>query len=151
MRFPLEVFDAMRDAMADEVPLLVRFSGTDWRDDIEGWSTEDSVTFARELESRGCDGVDVSTGGNAKAEIPGGPGFQVPFAAAVKQGVESMPVIAVGELDDPRLAEDGTGRPVGVRGSVRMVRREVTGVRNNQNTSSPMAIQAAATTITNAV
>ncbi|MDC0429342.1 NADH:flavin oxidoreductase/NADH oxidase [Phycisphaerales bacterium] len=106
MRYPLEVFDAMRAAMPAEVPLLVRFSGTDWRDDLGGWSTEDSVAFARELEARGCDGVDVSTGGNAKAEIPAGPGFQVPFAAAVKRGVESMPVIAVGELDDPKLAEE---------------------------------------------
>ena len=110
MRFPLEVFDAMRDAMADEVPLLVRFSGTDWRDDLDGWSTDDSVAFARELEARDCDGVDVSSGGNAKAEIPVAPGFQVPFAAAVKRGVESMPVIAVGELDDPKLAEDVLAR-----------------------------------------
>lgn len=113
MRFPLEVFDAMRDAidaLNDEIPLLVRFSGTDWRDDLDGWSTQDSVAFACELESRGCDGVDVSTGGNAKADIPGGPGFQVPFAAAVKRGVDSMPVIAVGELDDPQLAEDTLAR-----------------------------------------
>ena len=84
MRFPLECFDAMRAAMPDELPLMVRFSGTDWRDDIGGWSTEDSVTFAIELEKRGCDAVDVSTGGNAKAEYPVAPGFQVPFAAAVK-------------------------------------------------------------------
>jgi 2,4-dienoyl-CoA reductase-like NADH-dependent reductase (Old Yellow Enzyme family) len=105
MRFPLECFDAMRAAMPDEVPLIVRFSGTDWRDDLGGWSTDDSVAFARELEARGCDAVDVSTGGNAKADIPVGPGFQVPYAAAVKRGVESMPVIAVGELHDPVLAE----------------------------------------------
>ena len=85
--------------------MIVRFSGTDWRDDLGGWSTEDSVAFAQELEARGCDGVDVSTGGNAKADIPVSPGFQVPYAAAVKRGVKSMPVIAVGELDDPRLAE----------------------------------------------
>jgi 2,4-dienoyl-CoA reductase-like NADH-dependent reductase (Old Yellow Enzyme family) len=104
MRFPLECFDAMRSAMPAEVPLIVRFSGTDWRDDLGGWSTDDSVAFARELESRGCDAVDVSTGGNAKADIPVGPGFQVPYAAAVKRGVESMPVIAVGELHDPELA-----------------------------------------------
>lgn len=106
MRFPLECFDAMRAAMPDETPLMVRFSGTDWRDDLGGWSTDDSVAFARELERRGCDAVDVSTGGNAKAEIPVGPGFQVPYAAAVKRGVESMPVVAVGELHDPTLAED---------------------------------------------
>ena len=106
MRFPLECFDAMRAAMPDDVPLMVRFSGTDWRDDIGGWSTEDSVAFALELERRGCAAVDISTGGNAKAEYPVAPGFQVPFAAAVKQAVESMPVVAVGELDDPRFAED---------------------------------------------
>ena len=106
MRFPFECFDAMRAAMPDEMPLIVRFSGTDWRDDLGGWSTEDSVAFARELESRGCDAVDISTGGNAKADIPVTPGFQVPYAAAVKHGTDSMPVIAVGELDDPQLAED---------------------------------------------
>lgn len=105
MRFPLECFEAMRAAMPDDLPLIVRFSGTDWRDDLGGWSTEDSVTFAQELEARGCDAVDISTGGNAKADIPVSPGFQVPYAAAVKRGVKSMPVIAVGELDDPRLAE----------------------------------------------
>lgn len=105
MRFPLECFDAMREAMDDEVPLLVRFSGTDWRDDLDGWNTEDSVRFALELERRGCDAVDVSTGGNAKADIPVGPGFQVPYAAAIKRAVQGMPVIAVGELQDPRLAE----------------------------------------------
>ena len=105
MRFPLECFDAMRSAIPDDVPLMVRFSGTDWRDDLGGWSTEDSVQFALALERRGCDAVDVSTGGNAKADIPVGPGFQVPYAAAVKRAVSDMPVVAVGELQDPLLAE----------------------------------------------
>ncbi len=106
MRFPLECFDAMRAAMPDGLPLIVRFSGTDWRDDLGGWSTDDSIAFARALEARGCDAVDVSTGGNAKAEIPVAPGFQVPYASAVKHAVDGMPVIAVGELGDPLLAED---------------------------------------------
>ena len=55
MRFPLEVFDAMRAAMPDAMPLGVRFSGTDWADEQGGWTVEDSVAFARELASHGCD------------------------------------------------------------------------------------------------
>ena len=105
MRFPLECFEAMRSAMPADVPLMVRFSGTDWRDDLGGWNTEDSVAFALALEAQGCDAVDVSTGGNAKAEIPVAPGFQVPYASAVKRAVSGMPVVAVGELGDPELAE----------------------------------------------
>ena len=102
----LRIIDDVRAAMPDDIPLIVRFSGTDWRDDIGGWSTDDSIAFARALEARGCDAVDVSTGGNAKAEIPVAPGFQVPYASAVKHAVDGMPVIAVGELGDPLLAED---------------------------------------------
>ncbi len=105
MRYPLEVFEAMRKVWPTEKPLGVRWSGTDWRDDLDGWSVEDSQVFAVALADRGCDFADISSGGNAAAEIPSAPGFQVPFAAAVK-AASGMPTIAVGDLGDPELAED---------------------------------------------
>jgi len=105
MRFPLEVFDAMRQAMPDEMPLGVRFSGTDWADDRGGWTIEDSVAYAAALEDRGCDYAHLSSGGNASGvSIDVHPGFQVPLAAAVKRGT-GIVTIAVGELQDPHLAE----------------------------------------------
>ena len=105
MRFPLEVFDAMRAAMPDAMPLGVRFSGTYWADEQGGWTVEDSVAFARELASRGCDYAHLSSGGNASGvSIEAKPGFQVPLAAAVKRAT-GIATIAVGELQDPQLAE----------------------------------------------
>ncbi|MHC4833341.1 MAG: oxidoreductase, partial [Planctomycetota bacterium] len=61
MRFPLEVFEAMRAAMPDSMPLGVRFSGTDWADDRGGWTIEDSVAYAAALEDRGCDYAHLSS------------------------------------------------------------------------------------------
>lgn len=105
MRFPLEVFEAMRAAMPDAMPLGVRFSGTDWADAEGGWTVEDSVAYAHELKRRGCDYAHLSSGGNfANAKIDVHPGFQVPLAAAVKRGT-GITTIAVGELQDPHLAE----------------------------------------------
>ncbi|MCH2162486.1 MAG: NADH:flavin oxidoreductase/NADH oxidase, partial [Phycisphaerales bacterium] len=104
MRYPLEIFEAMREAWPEEKPLGVRFSGTDWADDRGGWTVQDTETFAAALADRGCDFLDVSSGGNVAAEIESGPGFQVPFAAAAKKA-SGLPTIAVGELDDPELAE----------------------------------------------
>jgi NADPH2 dehydrogenase len=60
MRFPLEVFTAVRAAWPESKPLGVRLSCTDW---IEGgWDLEQSVVFARELKSLGCDWIDCSSG-----------------------------------------------------------------------------------------
>jgi 2,4-dienoyl-CoA reductase-like NADH-dependent reductase (Old Yellow Enzyme family) len=61
MRFPLEVFEAMRLVWPEQKPLGVRISATDYAD--EGWEIEDSVAFATELQKRGCDYIDVSGGG----------------------------------------------------------------------------------------
>ncbi|MCC6741518.1 MAG: NADH:flavin oxidoreductase/NADH oxidase [Planctomycetia bacterium] len=103
MRFPLEVFEAVR-AAAQGIPVGVRVSATDWADG--GWTLDDTVAFARELKVRGCDFVDVSSGGTApRAKIPAGPGFQVPLAASVRADAV-VPVIAVGLITDPVQAED---------------------------------------------
>jgi 2,4-dienoyl-CoA reductase-like NADH-dependent reductase (Old Yellow Enzyme family) len=96
MRFPLEVFDAVRAAFPAERPVSVRVSGTDWV--AGGWDIEQTVAFAQALEARGCSSIHVSSGGLHPAQaIPVGPGYQVPLARAVKQGV-GIPVAAVGMI-----------------------------------------------------
>ena len=103
LRFPLEVFDAVRAAFPADRPVSVRVSGTDWVPG--GWSIEDTVEFARALEARGCGAIHVSSGGLDPAQqIPVGPGYQVPLARAVKQAV-SIPVVAVGLITDFDHAE----------------------------------------------
>jgi 2,4-dienoyl-CoA reductase-like NADH-dependent reductase (Old Yellow Enzyme family) len=103
MRFPLEVFDAVRAAFPSERPVSMRVSGTDWI--AGGWDVAQTIVFARALEARGCAAIHVSSGGLSPAQaIPLGPGYQVPLARAVKQAV-AIPVIAVGLITDPEQAE----------------------------------------------
>lgn len=103
MRFPLEVFEALRAEWPQDRPVGVRVSATDW---VEGgWDVQQTIAFARELESRGCDFIDVSSGGLSNDQkITVGPGYQAPFAAAIKAAVK-MKVIAVGLITDPHQAE----------------------------------------------
>ena len=103
MRFPLEVFDAVRYAFPSDQAVTVRVSGTDW---VEGgWTIEETIAFGRELEARGCDAVHVSSGGlDPRQQIPVGPGYQVPLARAVKKAV-AIPVVAVGLITDYDQAE----------------------------------------------
>lgn len=109
MRFPLEVFDAVRSSFPAERPVSVRVSGTDW---VEGgWNIEDTIAFAYELESRGCSAIHISSGGlDPGQEMPIGPSYQVPLARAVK-ATTRMPVVAVGLITDFEQAEAiiGTG------------------------------------------
>ncbi|MFD5137054.1 NADH:flavin oxidoreductase/NADH oxidase [Streptomyces sp. NPDC058378] len=104
-RFALEVVDAVRAVWPDELPLFFRISATDWLEDGEGWTADDTVRFAIDLEAHGVDLLDTSTGGNAAGvRIPVGPGYQVPFAARVKTGT-TLPVAAVGMITEPQQAE----------------------------------------------
>ncbi|WBO21830.1 NADH:flavin oxidoreductase/NADH oxidase [Sphingomonas abietis] len=109
MRFPLELFEIVRAAFPAERPVSMRISGTDW---VEGgWTIDQAVEFARELEKRGCSAIHVSSGGlDHRQNIPVGPGYQVPLARAIKREV-SMPVVAVGLITDFDQAETivGTG------------------------------------------
>ena len=109
MRFPLEVFDAVRAVFPSDKPVTMRVSGTDW---VEGgWDIEQTIAFAQALEARGCAGIHVSSGGlDPRQKIPVGPSYQVPLARAVKQAV-TMPVVAVGLITDFEQAEAivGTG------------------------------------------
>lgn len=109
MRFPLEVFDAVRAAFPAEKPVSVRVSGTDWVDG--GWDIEQTVAYAKALEARGCSAIHVSSGGvSAAQQIPVGPGYQVPLARAVKQAT-NLPTVAVGLITGYEQAEAivGTG------------------------------------------
>jgi 2,4-dienoyl-CoA reductase-like NADH-dependent reductase (Old Yellow Enzyme family) len=104
MRFGLEIFDLCRMAFPADRPIGVRISAVDW---VEGgWGLEDSVAFAAELKTRGCDYICTSSGGvTLQQKITAGPGYQVPFADAVRNrgGVASM---AVGQIWEPQQAED---------------------------------------------
>jgi len=103
MRFPLEVFDAVRAAVPAPKPVGMRVSATDW---VEGgWDVEQTVALARALEKRGCDFLHVSSGGvSPQQQIPIGPGYQVHLAARMR-GEVKMPVIAVGLITEPEQAE----------------------------------------------
>ena len=104
MRFPLEVFDAVRAAFPADRPVGVRVSATDW---VEGgWDLAQTVAFAQELKQRGVDWIDVSRGGVSPLQkIPLGPGYQVPFAQAIKEAT-GVPTIAVGLITEPQQAEE---------------------------------------------
>ncbi len=83
IRFPIEVFEAVRAVWPEHKPLGMRVSATDW---VEGgWTLEETVVLAKELKRRGMDYMDVSSGGlDPRQKIPLAPGYQVPFAETVK-------------------------------------------------------------------
>jgi 2,4-dienoyl-CoA reductase-like NADH-dependent reductase (Old Yellow Enzyme family) len=103
MRLPLDVAHAVREAFPVERPVLARISATDW---VEGgWDLEQSVVLARELREAGVDLVDCSTGGTVPAaKVPLAPGYQVPFAAAIRERA-GVATGAVGMITEPAQAE----------------------------------------------
>ena len=103
MRFPLEVFRAVRAAFPAGRPVWARLSATDWVNG--GWDLASSVAFARALEDAGSAAIHVSTGGvSPQQKIALGAGYQVPHAARIKAEV-GLPTIAVGLITDPEQAE----------------------------------------------
>ncbi len=103
MRFPLEVVEAVRAAWPASRPLFVRVSATDWVPG--GWDLGQTVAFAKELASRGVDLVDCSSGGLVvDAVVPASPGYQVPFAAAVRAQA-GLATAAVGLVTDAGQAQ----------------------------------------------
>jgi anthraniloyl-CoA monooxygenase len=100
LRYPLEVFDAVRAAWPAQKPLTVRISATDW---IDGGNTlDDAVQIAKAFAAHGADGIDVSTGQIGKEEKPAyGRSYQTPYADRIRQEVAEpagIAVIAVGAI-----------------------------------------------------
>ena len=104
LRYPLEVFDAVRAAFPPHKPVGIKVSATDW---VEGgWDIEQTIALAHELKKRGVDWIDASSGGVSPLQkIPLGPGYQVPFAERVRQAT-GLTTIAVGLITEAGQAED---------------------------------------------
>lgn len=103
LRFPLEVFDAVRAAFPAGRPVWARVSATDW---VEGcWDLDSTVAFAQALRAHGSAAIHVSSGGlSTRQQIPLGPNYQVPFAQRVKAEA-GLPTVAVGLITEPAQAE----------------------------------------------
>ncbi|MFD1859439.1 NADH:flavin oxidoreductase/NADH oxidase [Aeromicrobium camelliae] len=101
-RLVREVVDAVRAVWPEDKPLGIRFSGTDWLEG--GWTIEETTKLTAELKDHGVDVVDVSSGAILPADIPVGPGYQVPLAREVRSGSD-MVTGAVGLITDPEQAE----------------------------------------------
>ena len=119
MRFPLEVAAAVRKKWPAEFPLFVRISATDWAEgagelkaavekkpsSAASWNLSDSIVFCRKLKALGVDLIDCSSGGTLPdAEIPTGPGYQVPFSDTIRKEA-SILTAAVGLITEPVQAE----------------------------------------------
>jgi 2,4-dienoyl-CoA reductase-like NADH-dependent reductase (Old Yellow Enzyme family) len=104
MRYPLEVFDAIREVFPAHKPVGIKVSATDW---VEGgWNLAQTIEYAKELKKRGLDWIDVSSGGVSPLQkIPLAPGYQVPSAQAVKEAT-GVTTIAVGLITEAKQAEE---------------------------------------------
>jgi 2,4-dienoyl-CoA reductase-like NADH-dependent reductase (Old Yellow Enzyme family) len=104
MRFPLEVFEAVRAVFPADKPVGIKVSATDW---VEGgWDLAQTIELAKQLKARGLDWIDVSSGGVSPLQkIPLGPGYQVPFAQAIREAT-GLTTIAVGLITHARQAEE---------------------------------------------
>lgn len=104
LRFPLEVFEAVRAAWPKDRALGARITGSDWVGD-QGIEIADAIVFAHELKRLGADFVDVSSGGvSSKQQIAVKPGYQVHFAEAIKRAT-GLPVMTVGMITEPYQAD----------------------------------------------
>lgn len=114
IRLTLEVVDAIRDTIPEDMPLFLRISATDWIEkslpNEPSWRLEDTVKLAGILAEHGVDFLDISSGGNhpvAKGVIQSGPAYQAPFAQAVKQAVgDKLVVGCVGSITDGKIAQE---------------------------------------------
>lgn len=112
-RLSLEVVEAVRAAIPDDMPLFFRLSATEWLEEQkeefpESWTVEDSARLAPLLAERGVDLLDVSSGGNhPKQKIKGGPSYQAPFAKHIKKEVgDKLMVSTVGTIKEGKQAND---------------------------------------------
>jgi 2,4-dienoyl-CoA reductase-like NADH-dependent reductase (Old Yellow Enzyme family) len=104
LRYPLEVFDAVRRAVPKNQPVGIKVSATDW---VEGgWDLEQTLAFAKALKEREVDWITASSAGVSPLQkIPVGPNYQIPFAAGIKSAT-SLNVMGVGLITEPQQAED---------------------------------------------
>ncbi len=103
MRFPLELFNAVKAVVPADMPVLVRVSASDWVDG--GWHVDGTIAFAKALEAAGCAAMHVSSGGNSLAQkLEIGYGYQTDLAKQIRDAVD-MPVMAVGMITEPLQAE----------------------------------------------
>ncbi len=104
IRLLLDTTRAVRKIWPDTLPLAVRISAVDWMEG--GWQIEDSIALAKLLKSEGVDLMDCSSGGVVPdAKISVKPGYQVPFAGAVRHGA-GIATAAVGFITEPRQADE---------------------------------------------
>jgi len=101
-RLLLQVVEAVRNEIPEHTPLLVRLSAVDWVE--QGLTIDDTVQLVKWLDDHGVDLIDVSSGSNLPAKIPTGPGYQVPFAEAIRRQT-NVPTGAVGLITEPFQAE----------------------------------------------
>lgn len=104
-RFGVEVIQAVRSVMPEDMPLIMRISAVEYMDG--GYNLEHSIAISQRYKAAGVDMFHISSGGEAPPGVlkpANTPGYQVPFARAYKEALQ-IPVIAVGQLEDPHLAE----------------------------------------------
>lgn len=107
MRFPLEVFSAVRDVWPQSKPLGARISGSDFGTDSNAWTIEDACAFGAKLKQLGCDYLDVSGGFLSPDQdfvSVYGPAYQTDLSHRIKADI-GLPTIAVGAITDPKQAE----------------------------------------------
>ncbi|KAH8099257.1 hypothetical protein BXZ70DRAFT_287648 [Cristinia sonorae] len=113
IRWPLRLIKRCREAWPDK-PLFVRISANDWADGPEKglngewrqWGIEQSTVFVGEMVKLGIDLLDCSTGANwSKQVVPDTPGYQVPYAEAIKKAYPKLLVGTVGLITEPKDAE----------------------------------------------
>ena len=102
-RLVVRVAEAVRNVWPERLPLFCRISATDWKEG--GWDLPQSVELAKLLKRTGVDLIDVSSGGLvSNVKIPIGPGYQLPFAVAIR-GEAGIATGGVGLITEPAQAE----------------------------------------------
>ena len=105
IRLVIEVVQAVQEVWPQDLPLFVRLSATDWVPDENSWKLNDSVELARQLKLLGVDLIDCSSGGNVPVQqIKPGPGYQTPFAQAIREQA-SILTGAVGMITSAHQAD----------------------------------------------
>jgi 2,4-dienoyl-CoA reductase-like NADH-dependent reductase (Old Yellow Enzyme family) len=103
-RLLLEIVEGVRNAIGPNMPLMVRFSGTDYKEG--GWDPEQTAQVAKWASELGADLFDISSGGLITGvKIPSGPGYQVPLAEQIEEIHPDGSYASVGQITDPHQAE----------------------------------------------